>query len=196
MKTHCPIRTKYLPNLLYHFRLIGIFGTNIGYTLIASNLYLIPIHLIFFIRSGLRVGFFLRRGYKRLIRNTLADSCRLTYLQDFLAIHTRVLIDKSVEDFLLYRVVSNLLNVVQTYKEDWDPAEWSGPGPHLLHSCCSSCIEWWSFLRNLFYLLYGTVHGVFPFLPCEGRMNTSGLLKTLHCGLRTLNMYSFCINLI
>ncbi len=57
----------------------------------------------------------LRRGYNRLICNTLADSCRLTYLPDFLAIHTRVLIDKTVEDFLLYRVVSNLLNVVQTY---------------------------------------------------------------------------------
>jgi hypothetical protein len=38
-ETHCPIRTKYIPNFLYHFRLLGIFGTNTGYTLIT----LIPV---------------------------------------------------------------------------------------------------------------------------------------------------------
>jgi hypothetical protein len=52
---------------------------------------------------------FLRRGCDQLIRNTLADFCRPTYFPDFLAIHTRVLIDISVEDFLLYRVRFQLI---------------------------------------------------------------------------------------
>jgi hypothetical protein len=87
----------------YHFRLIGIFGTNTGYTPFLLTCILYLIHLIFSIGVGFRVGFFLRRGYNQLIRNTLADFCRLTYFPDFLAIHTRVLFDITVADFLLYR---------------------------------------------------------------------------------------------
>jgi hypothetical protein len=52
MRTHCPICTKYIPYLFYHFRLIGIFGTNTGYTQTIDVLYFYLIYLIFLIGVG------------------------------------------------------------------------------------------------------------------------------------------------
>jgi hypothetical protein len=125
MKAHCPIRTKYIPNLLFYFRLLGIFRYEYR---VHSHLYETCIWYLYTLYILIGVGFrWVFFSWGEAITDWSVILWRISvalHISRVFSPYTLVyLLNKTVEDFLLYRVVSNLLNVVQTYRKLTSRAE-------------------------------------------------------------------------